>query len=215
VTLTVKIVGNTAEAEKLRGFALSQLRILIDSMKFQGLKQYTRVVRFSDNSYIRAFSSFGINTVTIFAPPVSIPSREIVEVEEAVYIAPESVRIGFEVAAPQITTDCTWQWVAKSTADMHETGCSFCHNSTPPPVYDVEYIVGNQRWVFDNGYGLWSCTYNCETGSSWVNCDPGWVEPPCGSPFGCKQEACSQTEPAPCSGYWMPDHCIYYEWECA
>ena len=73
----VDLLGNKEEAEKLRGFALSQLRILRNTMEFQGLKQYTRIVRFSDGSYIRAFSVFGLNTVTIFVPPVSIPEREI------------------------------------------------------------------------------------------------------------------------------------------
>jgi hypothetical protein len=120
----VELLGDRAEAEKLRGFALSQLRILLDTMKFQGLKQYTRIVRFSDGSYVRAFSSFGIDTVAVFVPPVSIPEREIVEIEEAVHIAPEPCEVGIEVKMPEVIgVDCcaTADPVAYDTVNSDET----------------------------------------------------------------------------------------------
>lgn len=68
----VTLEGDTKKAGKLRGFALSQLRILHNAMKFQGLKQDVRMVRFSDGSWIKLVSNFGLDLITVFAPPVLV-----------------------------------------------------------------------------------------------------------------------------------------------
>ena len=64
----VVLKGDVAEAEKLRGMALSQLRLLHDAMKFQGLKQLGRQIRFKSGCWIKLYSSFGLDLVTVFAP---------------------------------------------------------------------------------------------------------------------------------------------------
>ena len=93
----IKLIGDTKEGERLRGFALSQLQILHNSMSFQNLKVYTRVVRFDDGSYIHAFSSFGVDVVTVYVPPVSLPEREVVEVIEDVFVYVDSCKIGIDL----------------------------------------------------------------------------------------------------------------------
>jgi hypothetical protein len=154
----VKLLGDIAEAEKLRGFALSQLQILHGAMKFQGLKQYTRVVRFCDGSYVRAFSSFGLDLITVFVPPISIPEREIVEVEEGVYIVPEPCEVALEIPVPQVTTDCTWQWVWKShdcvlsgVGSLTNYACDSCNRT-----WTYELIIGNKKQVQGTTQSCWN-----------------------------------------------------------
>ena len=94
----VILEGDKIKAEKLRGFALSQLEILKNTMKFQNLKQDVRMLQLAGGSWIKAVSNFGLNVVTIFAPPVLIPEREAVELEGVVeggfFVVVKSVAYG-------------------------------------------------------------------------------------------------------------------------
>jgi len=156
----IRLLGDAVEAEKLRGFALSQLWILRNTMEFQGLKQYTRVVRFSDGSYVRAFSCFGLDSVTVFVPPISVPRREVVEVEEAIYIAIEPCEVALEVPEDSVwVCNCeTTDDVAYDTENSDETvdregeatvividGCGPFNWSVEGTGYSLEHAVTGGR----------------------------------------------------------------------
>lgn len=78
----VILSGDKSKAEKLRAFGLSQLRILHESMAFRGLQQDVKRVRFEDGASIVVKSTFGLDEVSIFVPPVMVEEVEVEEVEE-------------------------------------------------------------------------------------------------------------------------------------
>lgn len=82
--MTIRYItsGDGFRAKGLLGEGRHQLSILRNAMKFQGLKQLQRVVKFNDGTIIKCSSCFGQDTVNVFVPPYipePVEERKIVE----------------------------------------------------------------------------------------------------------------------------------------
>lgn len=84
-TLSYSYSGNEYSALMLRGYGLSQLKILKRLMSFQNLSQLQRRLEFADGTVIKVTSCHGADTVAIYVPP-----RKVVPlvVEEEEYVTP-------------------------------------------------------------------------------------------------------------------------------
>lgn len=63
-----KLLGNKVLAKRLKGLAKLQLYILHNLMKFNNLKQYSRLLKSADGSWLKVSSVFGIDNITIYVP---------------------------------------------------------------------------------------------------------------------------------------------------
>lgn len=66
----ISLQGDERKAETLRGFALSQLRILERKMSFRGLEQDSRKLVFEDGTRVSISSVFGSDYISIYVPEV-------------------------------------------------------------------------------------------------------------------------------------------------
>jgi len=84
--------GDEDRARELRGFAQSQLEILRNSMRFQDLKQGTRVVKFDNGTIIELTRCFGLETAIVYVPVRKAGEEEEEKVAyKVVYITAVSV----------------------------------------------------------------------------------------------------------------------------
>ena len=68
--------GDKRKAQALRPAAFEELRLLKEQMRFRGLKQYQSTSRLDDGSFIRCFSFFDHNQITIFGAPSPAPKEK-------------------------------------------------------------------------------------------------------------------------------------------
>lgn len=129
------------------------------------------------------------------------------------------------------TSDTGWVEICQNTpvwpvGDSGSKSCSGTSKLCSGGISDMEYIVGDKKWVITDLGLPPSFTYACyipKSEAPWVwyfpewndeGC-PGWEAPPCGGVTSCALEWYGS---APCPS---PDHCCcvfsrcyFYMWEC-
>lgn len=82
MTIRYRTSGDEHAARGLLGEGRHQLGILKNAMKFQGLQQLQRIVRFDDGTIIKCLSCFGQDVVEVFVPfGEVVEERKIVSVD--------------------------------------------------------------------------------------------------------------------------------------
>lgn len=75
----INLFGNSKVAQQYIGVAKSQMEILVNSMKFQNLKQAIRRIKINDNVYIECRKVFDLQMINIYSPEVEV--IEVIETE--------------------------------------------------------------------------------------------------------------------------------------
>jgi len=70
LSINFKYSGDKYNANRLKFFGLRQLEILKSAMRFQGLQQNRRLVKFSSGVSVLCTSVIGIDTIDIYVPPL-------------------------------------------------------------------------------------------------------------------------------------------------
>lgn len=97
----IKLFGNPKIAQQYIGVAKSQMNILVNSMKFQNLKQAVRRIRVNDNVYVECRKVFDTQIINIYSPEIEAIHGEEVEVEFRIQLrldfSAENEFVGFPV----------------------------------------------------------------------------------------------------------------------